>query len=220
MDLVRPPRRYSYLDDGAAIYEESFATIRRETRLAHLPANAEKVVVRMVHGSGQTDLARDVEVHPDLVPAARAALESGAPILTDAQMVASGVTRARLPRANEVVCTLGDPRVASLADAFGTTRSAAAVSLWGERLAGAVVAIGNAPTALFHLLELLAGGAPRPAAVLGIPVGFVGAAESKQALASFAQEHGIDLPFLTVHGRRGGSAITASALNALAQERE
>lgn len=220
MDLLRPTRRYDYVDDGAAIYLDSFATIRRETSMAHLPENAEKLVVRMVHGSGQTDLAADVEVHPDLVPAARAALEAGAPILTDAHMVASGVTRARLPRDNEVVCTLRDPRVPELAAAFGTTRSAAALTLWGDRLDGAVVAIGNAPTALFHLLELLLDGAPRPAAILGVPVGFVGAAESKQALAAFADEHGIDIPFLTVHGRRGGSAITASALNALAQERE
>lgn len=220
MDLLRPRRHYDYVDDGAAIYRDSFATIRRETVLGTVPANAEKVVVRMVHGSGQTDLAADVQVHPALVPAARAALESGAPVLTDAHMVAAGVTRARLPQDNDVLCTLRDPRVADLAARFGTTRSAAAVSLWGDRLAGAVVAIGNAPTALFHLLELLVDGAPRPAAILGIPVGFVGAAESKQALASFATEHGIDIPFLTVHGRRGGSAITASALNAIAQERE
>ncbi|RNL75354.1 precorrin-8X methylmutase [Nocardioides marmorisolisilvae] len=220
MDLVRPPRRYDYIDDGAAIYVDSFATIRRETGLAHVPANAEKVVVRMVHGSGQTDLAADVAVHPDLVPAARAALEAGAPILTDAHMVASGITRARLPKDNEVFCTLRDRRVADLATTFGTTRSAAALSLWGDRLDGAVVAIGNAPTALFHLLEMLLDGAPRPAAILGIPVGFIGAAESKRALATFADEHGIDVPFLTVHGRRGGSAITASAINAIAQERE
>ena len=220
MDLVRPPRRYAYVDDGSEIYTDSFATIRREAFLGHLPANAEKLVVRMVHGSGQTDLAADVEVHPDLVPAARAALEAGAPILTDAHMVASGVTRARLPRDNAVVCTLREPGVADLANRFGTTRSAAALALWGDRLDGAVVAIGNAPTALFHLLEMLLAGAPRPAAVLGIPVGFIGAAESKRALASFALDHGIDLPFLTVHGRRGGSAITASALNALAREQE
>jgi precorrin-8X/cobalt-precorrin-8 methylmutase len=220
MDLVRPTRRYEYADDGSSIYTDSFATIRREASMGHLPANAEKLVVRMVHGSGQTDLAAEVAVHPDLVPAARAALEAGAPILTDAHMVASGVTRARLPRDNEVVCTLREPGVADLAFRFGTTRSAAALSLWGDRLDGAVVAIGNAPTALFHLLEMLLDGAPRPAAVLGIPVGFVGAAESKQALAAFATDHGIDVPFLTVHGRRGGSAITASALNALAQEQE
>ena len=220
MDLVRPPRRYDYVDDGAAIYADSFAVIRRETRLEHVAANAEKVVVRMVHGSGQPDLAADVEVHRDLVPAARAALQCGAPILTDAQMVVSGVTRTRLPRDNDVVCTLRDPRVPGLARAFGTTRSAAALALWGDRLEGSVVAIGNAPTALFHLLELLVDGAPRPAAILGIPVGFVGAAESKRALATLASDHGIEVPFLTVHGRRGGSAITASALNAIAQEAE
>ncbi|MFL6022319.1 MAG: precorrin-8X methylmutase [Marmoricola sp.] len=220
MDQLRPTRRYEYVDDGPAIYLDSFATIRREAALSHLPVNAEKLVVRMVHGSGQTDLAEDVEVHPDLVPAARAALEAGAPILTDAHMVASGVTRARLPRQNEVVCTLREPGVPELAARFGTTRSAAALALWGDRLDGAVVAIGNAPTALFHLLEMLLDGAPRPAAVLGIPVGFVGAAESKRALAGLATDHGIDVPFLTVHGRRGGSAITASALNALAQEQE
>lgn len=222
MDLLhaRPPRRYPYVDDGAAIYRDSFATIRREADLAHLPADAEKVAVRMVHGSGQTDLAADLEIHPGLVGAARRALDAGAPILTDAHMVVSGVTRARLPRDNEVHCTLRDPAVPGLARSFGTTRSAAALALWGDRLDGAVVAIGNAPTALFHLLEMLLDGAPRPAAIVGVPVGFIGAAESKQALASFAADHGIDVPFLTVHGRRGGSAIAASALNALAQEAE
>ncbi|MFL6062866.1 MAG: precorrin-8X methylmutase [Marmoricola sp.] len=222
MDLIhaRPPRHYEYVDDGSAIYLDSFATIRREARLQHLPGDAERVAVRMIHGSGQTDLAADLEIHPRLVSAARGALEAGAPILTDAHMVASGVTRARLPLANEVVCTLRDPLVPELAAAFATTRSAAALALWGDRLEGAVVAIGNAPTALFHLLEMLLDGAPRPAAILGVPVGFIGAAESKRALASFAGDHGIDLPFLTVHGRRGGSAIAASALNALAQEAE
>ncbi|MCZ4500364.1 MAG: Precorrin-8X methylmutase [Marmoricola sp.] len=228
MDLARPPadlsarptKRYPYVDDGAAIYLDSFATIRREARLDHLPADAERVAVRMVHGSGQTDLAADLTIHPGLVAAARGALESGAPILTDAHMVASGVTRARLPRDNEVLCTLRDPRVPALAQSFGTTRSAAALALWGDRLDGAVVAIGNAPTALFHLLEMLIDGAPRPAAIVGVPVGFIGAAESKDALASFAVDHGIDVPFLTVRGRRGGSAIAASALNALAQEAE
>lgn len=217
---TRPPKRYDYVDDGPAIYLDSFATIRREADLAHLPRDAEKVAVRMVHGSGQTDLAADLEIHPGLVGAARAALEAGAPILTDAHMVASGVTRARLPRENEVLCTLRDPAVPDLARTFATTRSAAALALWGERLDGAVVAIGNAPTALFHLLEMLLDGAPRPAAIIGVPVGFIGAAESKVALATFAAEHGIDIPFLTVHGRRGGSAIAASALNALAQEAE
>lgn len=216
----RPPRRYEYADDGAAIYVDSFATIRREARFDHLPADAERVAVRMVHGSGQVDLVDDLVVHPGLVSAARAALEAGAPILTDAHMVASGVTRARLPRENDVVCLLRDPRVPALAQSFGTTRSAAAVSLWADRLHGAVVAIGNAPTALFHLLELLLEGAPRPAAIVGVPVGFVGAAESKDALASLAGDHGLDVPFLTVRGRRGGSALAASALNALAQEQE
>lgn len=221
MDLLsRPTKRYPYVDDGAAIYLDSFATIRREARLDHLPADAERVAVRMVHGSGQTDLAADLVIHPGLVAAARGALEAGAPILTDAQMVASGVTRARLPRENEVLCTLRDPQVPELARSFGTTRSAAALALWGDRLDGAVVAIGNAPTALFHLLEMLLDGAPRPAAIVGVPVGFIGAAESKDALAAFAEEHGIDVPFLTVRGRRGGSAIAASALNALAQEAE
>ena len=216
MQPTRPTRRFDYLTDGAAIYVDSFATIRAESDLSHLPGDAEKVAVRMIHAAGQVDLARDLVVHERLASAARAALEAGAPILTDAHMVASGVTRARLPRDNEVVCLLRDPRVPDLARAWGTTRSAAAVSLWGERLEGAVVAIGNAPTALFHLLELLLDGAPRPAAIIGVPVGFIGAAESKEALASFE----LDVPFLTVRGRRGGSAMAASALNALAQEAE
>lgn len=217
---ARPARHYAYVDQGSAIYAESFATIRREARLDALPPEAESVAVRMVHGTGQVDLVDDLVVHPRLVPAARTALEAGAPILTDAHMVASGVTRARLPRDNDVVCLLRDARVPDLARRWGTTRSAAAVSLWVPFLEGAVVAIGNAPTALFHLLELLVEGAPRPAAVIGCPVGFIGAAESKEALQSFADDHGIDLPFLTVRGRRGGSAMTASALNALAQEQE
>ncbi len=215
-----PTPRYAYEHNGPAIYVDSFATIRRETRLDRVPADAERVAVRMVHGTGQTDLVDDMDVHPDLVEAARVALRGGAPILTDAHMVASGVTRARLPAANDVVCLLRDERVPDLARRWGTTRSAAAVSLWEPVLEGAVVAIGNAPTALFHLLEMLLDGAPRPAAVVGCPVGFIGAAESKQALASFADDHGIDVPYLTVHGRRGGSAMTASALNALAQEEE
>ena len=217
---VRPPRRYEYIDDGPAIYVDSFATIRREADLSRIPANAEKLAVRMIHGTGQTDLTADLQVHPGLVGAARSALEAGAPILCDAHMVASGVTRARLPYANDVVCTLSEPGVRELAAQMGTTRSAAALSLWGERLGGAVVAIGNAPTALFHLLEMLLDGAPRPAAIVGCPVGFIGAAESKVALAAFARDHGIDIPFVTVHGRRGGSAMTASALNALAQDAE
>ncbi|ALX05849.1 MULTISPECIES: precorrin-8X methylmutase [Aeromicrobium] len=218
---MRPPtRRFEYEGSGAAIYVDSFATIRRETDLTGIPADAEKVAVRMIHGTGQTDLVDDMVVHPRLVSAAREALQAGAPILCDATMVASGVTRARLPKDNDVLCLLRDERVPDLAREWGTTRSAAAVSLWGDRLDGAVVAIGNAPTALFHLLELLADGAPRPAAVVGVPVGFIGAAESKDALAAFAQTHGIDVPFVTVRGRRGGSAMAASALNALAQEKE
>lgn len=216
MTLMPPPRRYDYETDGAAIYTRSFATIREETDLSGVPTDAERVAVRMVHASGQTDLAGDLVVHPRLVSAARRALQDGAPVLTDAHMVASGVTRSRLPAGNEVLCLLGDPRVPELARVWGTTRSAAAVSLWTERLAGAVVAIGNAPTALFHLLELIDAGAPRPAAVVGVPVGFIGAAESKDALA----DHPAQIPFLTVRGRRGGSAMAASAINALAQEAE
>ncbi len=216
----RPRRHYDYIDDGPAIYVDSFATIRAESDLSRIPADAEKVAVRMIHGTGQTDLTRDLEIHPRLMTAARGALQAGAPILTDAHMVASGVTRARLPRDNEVICLLRDPAVPDLARSFGTTRSAAAVSLWEPHLDGAVVAVGNAPTALFHLLEMLIDGAPRPAAIVGVPVGFIGAAESKRALADLTREHGIDVPYVTVHGRRGGSAMAASALNALAQERE
>ena len=216
----RPPRRYDYIDQGEAIYVDSFATIRREADLGGIPADAEKLAVRMIHGSGQVDLATDLVIHPRMVSAARSALEAGAPILCDATMVATGVTRSRLPRDNEVLCLLNDPRVPSLARAWATTRTAAAVSLWEPQLDGAVVAIGNAPTALFHLMEMLLDGAPRPAAIVGCPVGFIGAAESKAALVDFASNHGIDIPFVTVRGRRGGSAMTSSALNALAQEVE
>ncbi|MCX4092820.1 precorrin-8X methylmutase [Nocardia sp. alder85J] len=207
--------RTSYLTDGAEIYRRSFATIRAEADLARFPADVAQVVVRMIHACGQVDLAADVDHSAAVVARARAALRAGAPILCDATMVASGVTRARLPADNEVLCLLADPRVPELARSLGNTRSAAALELWRDRLDGAVVAVGNAPTALFHLLDMLDAGAPRPAAVLGIPVGFIGAAESKQALA----DHG-GVEFLTVHGRRGGSAITAAALNAIASERE
>lgn len=216
----RPSRRYEYVDIGASIYVDSFATIRREADLSVVPADAEKLAVRMIHGSGQVDLAEDLIVHPHLVSSARAALEAGAPILCDATMVATGVTRSRLPRDNDVICLLNDNRVPDLARSWETTRTAAAVSLWEPHLEGAVVAIGNAPTALFHLLEMLLDGAPRPAAIVGCPVGFIGAAESKQALVDLASTHDIDIPFVTVRGRRGGSAMTSSALNALAQEVE
>lgn len=219
-NLRRPPRRYEYVDSGPAIYVDSFATIRREADLRAVPADAEKLAVRMIHGSGQVDLADDLIVHPQMVSTARAALESGAPILCDATMVATGVTRSRLPKDNDVVCLLNDPRVPGLAREWRTTRTAAAVSLWEPRLDGAVVAIGNAPTALFHLLEMILDGGPRPAAIVGCPVGFIGAAESKQALVDLHAEHGIDIPYATVRGRRGGSAMTSSALNALAQEAE
>ena len=220
MTPTRPRRHYDYVDDGPAIYVDSFATIRREAGLERVPADAEKLAVRMIHGSGQVDLVDDLLIHPRLVAAARGALESGAPILCDATMVMTGVTRTRLPGDNEVRCFLNDERVPTLAREWRTTRTAAAVSLWEPWLEGAVVAIGNAPTALFHLLEMLIDGAPRPAAIVGCPVGFIGAAESKEALAGLADEHGIDVPYVTVRGRRGGSAMTSSALNALAQEAE
>jgi precorrin-8X/cobalt-precorrin-8 methylmutase len=204
---------FDYVRDGAEIYRRSFATIRAEAELDRFPADLAQVVVRMIHSCGMTDLPRDVAFSPGVVQRARDALRGGAPILCDAQMVAAGITRARLPAGNEVICTLPDPAVAELAVRLGTTRSAAAVDLWGDRLDGAVVAIGNAPTALFRLLEITAGG-PCPAAVIGIPVGFVGAAESKQALAASGLEH------LVVHGRRGGSAMTVAAVNAIASEAE
>ncbi len=203
----------AYLRDGTAIYERSFAIIRDEADLARFTADEAEVVVRMIHACGLVEAARSVAFGRDLVTAARSALAQGAPILCDAEMVAQGITRARLPADNEVLCTLRDPRVPALAERLGTTRSAAALELWGDRLDGAVVAIGNAPTALFRLLEMLASGAPRPAAILGIPVGFVGAAESKDALAS--GHHGV--PYLVVRGRMGGSAMAAAAVNALAR---
>ena len=214
--MRRPTKRYDYVDDPTAIYRASFAAIRAEADLASVPADAERVAVRMIHACGDPGLVSDLEVHPGLISAARDALRSGAPIFTDAEMIASGVTRRRLPAGNQVRCLLHDPRVAELARRWSTTRSAAAVSLWGEDLAGAVVAIGNAPTALFALLELISDGGPRPAAVLGIPVGFIGSAESKLALT----QHPSGVPYLVVRGRRGGSALCAAALNALAQDDE
>jgi precorrin-8X/cobalt-precorrin-8 methylmutase len=207
------PERIDYIRDGARIYERSFAIIRTEADLARFSSEEADIVVRMIHACGCVEVAGHVAFGAGLVGAAREALARGAPILCDSEMVAHGITRARLPARNDVVCTLHDARVAVLAQKLGTTRSAAALDLWQDRLGGAVVAIGNAPTALFRLLEMLDAGAPKPAALLGIPVGFVGAAESKDALA--ADSRGV--PFLTVRGRMGGSAMTAAAVNALAK---
>ncbi len=202
-----------YLRDGAAIYRRSFAIIRAEADLSRFTPDQADVAVRMIHACGQVDIAKNIVFGGGVVAAARAALAGGAPILCDSEMLAHGITRARLPVGNDVICTLNDPRTAAIAATLDTTRSAAALDLWLDRLGGAVVAIGNAPTALFRLLELLDGGAPKPAAILGIPVGFVGAAESKDALA--ANPRGV--PFVIVRGRTGGSAITAAAVNALAR---
>ncbi|MEU5457747.1 precorrin-8X methylmutase [Streptomyces globisporus] len=207
---------HQYEKDGPAIYRQSFATIRAEADLAGLPADVSQVAVRMIHACGMVDLVTDLAFSPNAVADARAALRAGAPILCDVAMVASGVTRKRLPADNDVVCTLSDPSVPGLAAKMGTTRSAAALELWRDRMEGAVVAVGNAPTALFRLLEMIEEGAPRPAAVIGVPVGFVGAMESKEALA----EHASGLEHLIVRGRRGGSAIAAAALNAIASEEE
>ena len=204
---------YDYLRDGASIYGRSFEIIRREADLSRFAEEDAEVAIRMIHACGQVEAAHHFVFSPGFVAAGRAALRAGAPILCDAQMVAHGVTHARLPARNEVVCTLRDPRVASLAQALGNTRSAAALDLWGERLKGAVVAIGNAPTALFRLLELLDAGAERPAVIVGMPVGFVGAAESKDALAQGRHR----IPYAIVKGRMGGSAMTAAAINALAR---
>jgi precorrin-8X/cobalt-precorrin-8 methylmutase len=205
----------NYLRDGAEIYRRSFAAIRAEADLAGFAGAAERIVVRMIHACGMTDLPRDVELSPDFAEAGETALKGGAAIFCDARMVMHGVTRARLPAANDVVCTLDDPRVPGLARALGTTRSAAAIELWREHLRDAVVVIGNAPTALFRLLEILDEGVLAPAVVIGVPVGFVGAAEAKRALAQDRR-----VPYLVVHGRRGGSAIAAAAINALASEAE
>jgi precorrin-8X/cobalt-precorrin-8 methylmutase len=205
--------RANYLRDGAAIYERSFAIIRAEADLSRFSADEAEVAVRMIHACGQADVAAHIVFGDNLVAAARGALAAGAPIFCDAEMVAHGITRARLPARNDVICTLNDPRTAALAAKNVTTRSAAALDLWLDRLGGAVVAIGNAPTALFRLLDLLDAGAPKPAAILGIPVGFVGAAESKAALTDNPR----GVPFLIVRGRIGGSAMTAAAVNALAR---
>lgn len=204
---------YDYLRDGAAIYQRSFAIIRAEADLSAFSSEEADIVVRMIHSCGLVEVSRQIVFDTGLVAAARTALQAGAPILCDAEMVAHGITRARLPKHNEVVCTLHDPMVSELAKRLDTTRSAAALDLWLHKLAGAVVAIGNAPTALFRLLELLDRGAPKPAAILGMPVGFVGAAESKEELLS----HSRGIPFLAVRGRLGGSAMTAAAINALSR---
>lgn len=204
---------HDYVKDGAAIYRQSFAIIRKEADLSRFAADEVDVAVRMIHACGSVDVSREIVFSEGLVDAARHALLNGAPIFCDAEMVAHGITRARLPNNNAVICTLRDPSVPALAAKLGTTRSAAAIDLWMGHLSGAVVAIGNAPTALFRLLELLDSGAPRPAAILGIPVGFVGAMESKDEL--IANSRGV--PFLAVRGRLGGSAMAAAAVNALAR---
>lgn len=204
---------YQYIRDGDAIYEKSFAIIRAETDLSRFSADEADVAIRMVHACGLVEAAGDFVFSPGFTDAARAALANGAPIFCDAAMVAHGITRARLPADNEVICTLRDPRTPELSKSIGNTRSAAALMLWGKRMQGAVVAIGNAPTALFYLLEMLRDGGPKPAAIIGMPVGFVGAAESKDALA----ENSYGVPYAIVRGRLGGSAMTAAAVNALAR---
>ena len=205
---------YDYLKDGAEIYRRSFKIIRAEADLKRFLPLEERVAVRVIHACGQVDVAADLVFSPGAAAAAAAALRTGAAILCDSRMVAEGITRARLPAANEVISTLADPRVPALAARLGTTRMAAALDLWGETLNGALVVIGNAPTALFRLLELIEAGAPRPAAIVGMPVGFVGASESKEALIASGLEA------IVVRGRRGGSAMAAAAVNALSSDAE
>jgi len=205
----------AYIRDAAAIYAQSFAAIRAEANLFAFSAAEARIAVRVIHACGMVEVARDLRFHPEFALVARQALLAGKPILCDSRMVACGITRARLPAANDVVCTLHAPEVPALAARLNTTRSAAALELWGERMAGALVAIGNAPTALFRLLELLDAGAAPPAAVIAMPVGFVGAAESKQAFAEYGRA-----PFLIVRGRKGGSSMAVAAVNALASEAE
>ncbi|RWK55281.1 precorrin-8X methylmutase [Mesorhizobium sp.] len=207
------PAPHDYIHDGTAIYERSFAIIRAEADLSRFSNAEADVAIRMIHACGQVEAAQNFVFSQDFVAAARAALAAGAPIFCDAEMVSHGITRARLPAANEVICTLRDPQTSDIAKKIGNTRSAAAIDLWGERMAGSVVAIGNAPTALFYLLEKLRDGAPKPAVIIGMPVGFVGAAESKDALA----ENSFGVPYAIVRGRLGGSAMTAAAINALAR---
>jgi precorrin-8X/cobalt-precorrin-8 methylmutase len=205
----------AYIRDGAEIYRNSFAIIRAEADLARFNPREEKVAVRIIHACGMVEITRDIVMSPGFADAARAALRAGAPILCDARMVAHGITRSRLPATNDVICTLDDPAVPDLARSLGTTRAAAAMELWRPRLSGGVVAIGNAPTSLFRLLEMLDEGGGRPAAIIGVPVGFVGAAESKEALLNDGR-----VPFLIVRGRKGGSAMAAAAVNALASDQE
>lgn len=214
--MKKPSKPLTYIKDGAEIYRKSFATIRREADLSGLPDEMEPVAVRLIHSCGMTDLPAHLAYDVSVVSTARSVLRLGAPVLCDASMIAAGVTRARLPRDNQVICTLREPKVPDLAKELGTTRSAAALDLWEDKIEGALVAIGNAPTALFHLLERLDQGWPRPAAILGFPVGFVGAAESKSELAEYSR----GVPFLTILGRRGGSAMAVAAINAIADERE
>ncbi|WP_436638551.1 precorrin-8X methylmutase [Microbaculum sp. FT89] len=215
MNAPQDPKQYDYIRDGAEIYRRSFATIRAEADLARFTPDEARVAVRVIHACGMVDVAADLVFSPDFTGAARDALLAGKPILCDSQMVANGITRARLPNGNGVVCTLSEPEVAGLAEMIGNTRTAAAMEMWGDRMDGAVVAIGNAPTALFHLFEMLEAGAPKPAAIIGMPVGFVGAVESKQALEADGR-----VPFMTVRGRKGGSAMAVAAVNALASEAE
>lgn len=207
--------RFDYIHDGNEIYQRSFAIIRSEADLSGFRGFAEKVAVRIIHASGMVEVARDIVMSDDFASVGREALLRGAPILCDAKMVAHGVTRTRLPANNPVICTLDDPRVPQLAKDIGNTRTAAALDLWLEHLAGALVVIGNAPTALFRLLDMIEAGAPKPAAIIGMPVGFVGAAESKDALAADGR-----IPYAIVRGRKGGSAMAAAAVNALASEVE
>jgi len=208
-------RARDYIRDGAEIYRQSFAIIRAESDLARFTPAEERVAVRIIHACGMPEVARDIVMSNGFADNARWALLAGAPILCDAKMVANGITRARLPASNEIVCTLDDPSVPDLARRLGNTRSAAALELWRDRMAGAVVAIGNAPTSLFRLLEMLDEGVPPPAAIIGLPVGFVGARESKEALAVDGR-----VPFLIVKGRKGGSAMAVAAVNAVASEAE
>ena len=209
------PPKHDYIRDGAAIYRRSFEIIRAESDLARFTREEERVAVRIIHACGMVEASSDIVISPGAALAGMAALERGAPVLCDANMVAHGVTRARLPRDNQVICTLGDPRVPALAARLGTTRTAAAMELWRDHLGGSVVAIGNAPTALYRLLELLDAGVPPPACVIGMPVGFVGAAESKAALLADGR-----VPCIIMRGRKGGSAMAAAAVNALASARE